>query len=244
MVEDRVKMVPLGGYPKELREKAIELQKQGYSKVKIAEALDLGRTTVRRWLKSGVHPYFKPYSRELRQEAIDLVKSGISRKEVAEKLGISYFTIVFWVREINTWQIHRVYPSKLKRKVRKLAKTGITKRRIAISFGLPYNKVLDWTSDIDRSKYAGLNRLFDKGYIIAKPSEIVALRWLCINLPQIRHVVIGRKHVFFIRDKAEAAMKGYLESKKLNYLSSQRLNSIKRMFYGNDIERLERKKYN
>jgi len=231
MAEDQVKMVPLGGYPKELREKAIELQKRGYSKVKIAEALGLGRTTVRRWLKSGIHPYFKPYSRELKQEAIDLVKSGISRKEVAEKLGISYFTIVFWVRGINTWQIHRVYPSKLKRKVRKLAKTGITKRRIAINFNLPYHKVLAWTSDIDGNKYTYLNKLFDKGYIIAKPNEVVTLRWLCVNLPQIRHVVIGRKHVFFLQDSVEKAMKGYLESKKLNYLSSQRLARIRSLFF-------------
>ena len=230
MAESQVKLVPLGGYPKELRERAIELQKLGYTKVKIADTLGLGRTTVRRWLKSGIHPYFKPHASELKQKAIDLVRSGISRKEAAERLGISYFIVVFWARGISTQRIYKVYPLKLKRKVRKLAKAGITKRKIAISFGLPYTKVLDWTSDINGSKYTYLDKLFDKGYVIAKSSEVVAFRWLCISLPQIRHVVIGRKHIFFMQDKAEKAMKGYLESRQLNYLSSRRLSNIKRLF--------------
>jgi hypothetical protein len=230
MAESSVKLVPSGGYPRELREKALELQKLGYTKVKIADTLGLGRTTVRRWLKSGVHFYFKPHASELKQKAVDLVRSGISREEAAERLGISYFTVVFWARGIATKREHKHYPLKLKRNVRKLAKAGITKRKIAISFGLPYNKVLDWTSDINGGKYTCLYKLFDKGYVIAKSSEVVAFRWLCISLPQIRHVVIGRKHVFFLQDKAEKAMKGYLESKQLNYLSSQRLNNIKRLF--------------
>ena len=36
---DRIgnKLVPLGGYPKELHEKAMEMYKQGYKKAKIAE---------------------------------------------------------------------------------------------------------------------------------------------------------------------------------------------------------------
>ena len=230
MAESQVKLVPLGGYPKELRERAIELQKLGYTKVKIAETLGLGRTTVRRWLKSGIHTYFKPHTSELKQKAVDLVRSGINRKEAAERLAISYFTVVFWARGINTRQIHKVYPLKLKKKVRKLAKAGITKRKIAVSFGLPYNKVLDWTYDVNGSKYACLNKLFDNGYVIAKSSEVAAFRGLSINLPQIRHVVICRKHVFFLQDKAEKAMRGYMESEKLNYLSSQRFASIRKLF--------------
>ena len=104
MDENSTKLVPLGGYPRELREKALKMYKQGYKKIKIAEILGVGNTTVRRWTNFGSHPYFKPHPLEDKQKAIDLAKSGVSRKEIAERLGISYFTIVFWCRGINIWQ--------------------------------------------------------------------------------------------------------------------------------------------
>ena len=87
------KLVPLGGYPKELREKAIEMYKQGYKKAKIAEILRVGRTTVRRWTKTGSHTYLKSHSLEEKQKAIDLVSSGMSRKEVSDRIKVSIYEL-------------------------------------------------------------------------------------------------------------------------------------------------------
>ena len=231
MDENNQKLVPLGGYSKEVREKAVELQKQGYNKTKIAELLGLGRTTVRRWLRQGNHPYLKPHPVEVKERAIGMVKQGMSRMSVSKFLGLSYFTVVFWCRGINATPKNTVYPKRLKKNVRKLARLGMTKVEIAGKFKLPYWRVLSWTADIKFDKqYVYLKRLFEDGCILAKCSEVTALRELSLNLPEIRHVVIGRKHIFFLHDKAGAAMKAYLEKQKLKYLNSQRLADLRKLF--------------
>ncbi len=232
MEENTIKMVPLSGYPKEVREKAIELQKQGYNKTKIAELLGLGRTTVRRWLRQGNHPYLKPHPVEIKERAIEMVKRGMSRMSVSKFLGLSYFTVVFWCRGINVTPKNTVYPKKLKKNVRKLARLGMTKVEIAGKFRLPYWRILGWTADIRVNKqYTYLERLFEEGCILAKSSEITVLRELSLNLPEIRHVVIGKKHIFFLQHKSEAAIKAYLDREKLIYLSAKKLASIKTLFY-------------
>ena len=236
------KLVPLGGYPKELHEKAIEMYEQGYKKIKIAEILGEGRTTVRRWTKTGSHTYFKPHSSEEKQKAIDLVSSGISRKEVSDRLGISYFTIVYWCRGINTWSKHLPYPPILKRKARRMVRSGVPKIEVAARLGISRNTLYDWTCDIHtiNSRLTGaaekiLAEVIDKGYFFPKPAQLN----ICRNLKQnvrLRLVNINHKWILYSAKDKESAMKVYLTNRKLNYMSSQRLASIKKLFIKDRID--------
>lgn len=243
MVESQVKLVPLGGYPVELRQKAIELYKQGYTKTKVAETLGIGRSTARRWLKQGEHPYLKPHPSEAKQKAIDLVRSGKSRREVSEALGISYFTIVFWCRGINTRQKNNFYSMKLKRKARKLVRSGAKKTEVASMLSIPYYIISSWTADIhnSNSRLSGaaekiLAEVVENGYFFPKPAQLN----ICRNLRQsvgLRLVNINHKWILYSAKDKESAMKVYLTNRKLNYMSSQRLASIKKLFIKDRIDR-------
>ena len=230
------KLVPLGGYPKELHEKAIEMYKQGYKKAKIAEILGVGRTTVRRWTKTGSHTYLKPHSSEEKQKAIDLVSSGISRKEVSDRLGISYFTIVYWCRGINTWCKHPSYPTILKRKARKMVRSGITKREVAGMLGISYNTLCSWTADIhnSNSRLSGaaekiLAEVVEKGYFFPKPKQLNICRVLKQDVG-LRLVRLNGKWILYTNNGKELAMKSMLEKEKLNYLSAKKIENVKRLF--------------
>ena len=235
------KLVPLGGYPKELHEKAIEMYEQGYKKIKIAEILGVGRTTVRRWTKTGSHTYFKPHSSEEKQKAIDLVSSGISRKEVSDRLGISYFTIVYWCRGINTWSKHPSYPTILKRKARKMARSSITKREAAGMLCISYNMLCSWTADIhnSNSRLTGaaekiLAEVVEKGYFFPKPKQLNICRILKQDVG-LRLARLNGKWILYELSNKETAMKAMLEKSKMNYLSRQRLSNLKLLFYGSNI---------
>ena len=232
------KLVPLGGYPTELRKKAIEMYEQGYKKVKIAEILGVGRTTVRRWTKSGSHAYFKPYPLKEKQKAIDLVSSGMSRKEVSDRLGISYFTVVYWCRGINTWCKHPSYPATIKRKARRMVRSGITKREVAGMLGISYNTLCYWTADIHNSN-SGLSgaaekilaEIIESGYFFPEPKQLNICRVLKQNVG-LRLTRLNGKWILYTNNGKELAMKAMLEKEKQNYLSARRLVSIKRLFYG------------
>ncbi len=232
------KLVPLGGYPKELREKAIEMYKRGYKKIKIAEILGVGRTTVRRWTKTGSHAYFKPHSPEEKQKAIDLVSSGISRKEVSDRLGISYFTIVYWCRGINTWSKYPSYHAILKRRARKMVRSSITKREVAGMLGVPYNMLCSWTADIhnSNSRLSGaaekiLAEVVENDYFFPKTKELNICRILKQNVG-LRLARLNGKWILYTNNGKESAMKAMLEKEKLNYLSARKLVSIRNVFYG------------
>lgn len=241
MVENQVKLVPLGGYPIELRQKAIDLYKQGYTKTKIAEILGIGRSTARRWLKQGEHPYFKPHLLEIKQKAIDLVKSGKSRKEVSEALGISYFTVVFWCRGIDTWQKNRVYSKNVRKKARKLVRSGMSKIEVAGILNLPYYLINQWTAGIHsaNSKLTGaaekiLVEVIEKGYFFPKPSQLNT----CRNLKQSLGLRLTRsngKWILYQNSERNKAVKALLEKSKMNYLSAKETDNIKRLFEFNKV---------
>ena len=242
MDETRTKLVPLGGYPAELRQRAIELYKQGYTKTNVAEALGIGRSTARRWLKQGEHPYLKPHPLEVKQKAIELVKSGTSRKEVADQLKISYFTIVFWCRGINTWRKHRIYPMKLKKKARKLVRSGVKKTEVAGMLSVPYYIISSWTADIHsaNSKLSGaaekiLAEVVEKGYFFPKPAQLNVCRSLKQNVG-LRLTRLNGKWILYSHSEKEKAMKAMLEKSKMNYLSRQRLFNLKLLFYEPNIQ--------
>ena len=234
------KLVPLGGYPKELREKAIEMYKQGYKKAKIAEILGVGRTTVRRWTKTGSHTYLKPHSLEEKQKAIDLVSSGMSRKEVSDRLGISYFTIVYWCRGINTWSKHPSYPAILKRKARKMVRSGITKREVAGMLCISYNMLCSWTADIhnSNSRLSGaaekiLSEVVENGYFFPKPKQLNICRVLKQDVG-LRLARLNGKWILYQHNSGDKAIKVMIEKSRLNYLNSRNLNNIRRLFYARD----------
>ena len=242
MDENGTKLVPLGGYPRELREKALEMYRQGYKKVKIAEILGVGNTTVRRWTNFGNHPYFKPHPLEDKQKAIDLAKSGVSRKEIAERLGISYFTIAFWCRGINTWQKQTELPVKLRKKARKMVRSGMTKREVSGLLNLSYSIICYLTADIhnsnsriSRSAERIIAEVIEKGYFFPKKAQLNTCRIIKQSLG-LRLTRLNGKWILYQSSEKNNAMKAMLEKSKFNYLSNHRLATIKRLFYGNETK--------
>lgn len=239
MEENQVKMVPLGGYLKDLRQRAIEMHVRGYSKVRIAEILGVGNTTIRRWLKCGVSPYFKPHPPDIKQKAIDLVSSGVNRMEVAKQLKVSYFTVTFWTMGIGTkphlpkyWTFSR----KLKRKVRKLVRSGLSKITVATKLNVPYNVVAIWTNDIHNSAdhLSGaaeriITILITDGYFFPKSGQLGTCRSLRqrlrVKMTRIRYV-----WVCYLPGSENKAMKAILEKLNYNLISNQKLSEIRTLF--------------
>ena len=237
MEENAVKMVPLGGYSKDLRERAIEMHVNGYSKTRVAEILGVGRTTVRRWLKCGVNPCYKPYPLDVKQRAIDLVKSGMKRRDVAAKLRISYFTISFWTRGLNQHKyLLQPYSRKLKRKARKLVKLGLSKITVATKLKIPYNIIQVWTNDIHMS-FAHLSGaaeriislLIKDGYFFPKSGQLGICRSLKQNL-YVKMTRIRGVWICYLPGSENKAMKAILEKLNYNLIGSQKLSEIKTLF--------------
>ena len=237
MEENAVKMVPLGGYSKDLRERAIEMHVNGDSKTKIAELLGVGRTTVRRWLRCGVNPYHKPYRVEVKQRAIDLVRLGTSRQAVADQLGASYFTVSFWTRGLNQHKyLPKPYSRKLKRKTRKLARSGLSKIAVAAKLNLPYNVVALWTNDIHNpsAHLSGaaeriIATLIRDGYVFPKNSELNVCRGIREKL-QIRFAHIFNMHIIYLENRKNEAIKALLSKKKIQILRNNKMHEINKVF--------------
>ena len=237
MEENAVKMVPLGGYSKDLRERAIELHVNGYSKTRIAELLGVGRTTVRRWLKCGVNPCYKPYPKEIKQKVTDLVKSGMTRREVAEKLEISYFTISFWTRGLTQHKyLPQPYSRKLKRKARKLVRCGLSKITVAAKLNLPYNVIAIWTNDIhnpgDHLSGAAeriIAILARDGYFFPKNSELSVCRGIREKI-QIKVAHIFNTHIVYLENRKNEAIRALLSRKNIQILRGEKMHEINLVF--------------
>ncbi len=237
MEENPVKMVPLGGYSKDLREKAIEMHVSGYSKTRIAQILGVGRTTIRRWLRCGINPYFKPYPTEIKQKAIDLVKSGMNRIEVAARLRISYFTISFWTRGLNQHKyLPQPYSRKLKRKARKLVRTGLAKIETAAKLNIPYTVVAAWTNDVHNpgAHLSGaaekiISVLINEGYFFPKSGQLGTCRSLRERL-QVKMTRIRNVWICYLPGNEQKAMKAILEKLHYNLISNQKLSGIRTLF--------------
>lgn len=237
MEENAVKMVPLGGYSKDLRERAIELHVTGYNKTRIAEILGVGRTTVRRWLRCGVNPCYKPYPAEVKQRAIDMVESGMSRIEVAAKLRISYFTISFWTRNLNQHKyLPQPYSRKLKRKARKLVRSGLSKITVAAKLSIPYNVVAIWTNDIhgSMSHLSGaaeriISILIEDGFFFPRSGQLGTCRSLKQHL-QVKMMRIRGVWICYFPGNGNKAMKAMLERLNCNLISNRKLSEIRILF--------------
>lgn len=229
-------------YPQELREKAILLLKQGLSKNKISKEMGISFTTIRRWTAGFDSPYSTNYPREIKEKAIELAKKGLNRTEIARELHVGYYSVLAWTRGINTWHKHLPYPPILKRKARRMVRSGVPKIEVAARLGISRNTLYDWTCDIHtiNSRLTGaaekiLAEVIDKGYFFPKPAQLN----ICRNLKQnvrLRLVNINHKWILYSAKDKESAMKVYLTNRKLNYMSSQRLASIKKLFIKDRID--------
>jgi hypothetical protein len=233
---ETTKLIPLGGYSNNLKEKAKVLLAKHNSKVKIAEILGVSRTTVRRWLKGGEHTYYKPHSSELRQKARVLLDEGNSRMQIANKLNLSYFTVTFWLRGIGTKQ-KKVYPDSLKRKVRRFARKGLLKIEIARILDVSYEKVIVWTSDIKngKSKLSGratqiLSQIINDGYFVPGQSDLSICRELSQLVP-IKTTIIRGLRIYYLKESAAKAMQHLLEKKNISYMSATKLRRIQNTLY-------------
>jgi len=233
MDDNQIKLVPLGGYPSELREKAIAMHVNGYSKTRVAELLGVGRTTIRRWLSCGINPYFKPHPPEVKQKAIEMMNSGETRTSIAKTLGISYSTISFWFRGIVLRE-RREYPRRLRRKVRALVKKGMLKSEIARLVHLPYQQVLILTSDIksSSSKLSGsaeriLSELMSKGYFIPNKGQITTCRILKHQMP-INSIVSRSMRIYYVIGRENDVVKHLLEN--ASFITEEKLLKLKAIF--------------
>ncbi len=229
-------MIERFSYPTTLHEKAKELYESGLNKTEIALKLNIGRTTIRRWLKSGVYEYYKPHQNELKQKALALLYAGYSRMQIADKLNLSYFTITFWLRGIGIKQ-KRIYPNSLKRSVRRSARKGLLKVEIARMLDVPYEKVIVWTSDIKngRSKLSGratqiLSQIINEGYFVPDNSDLGVCRELSQLVP-IKTAIIRGLRIYYLKDSAAKAMQRLLEKKNISYISATKLRGIQNILY-------------
>ena len=223
-------------YPQELKDKAILLLKQGFSKNRISKEMGISFTTIRRWTAGFDSPYSIHYSEEMRQKAIELAKKGLNRTEIANELHAGYYSVLVWTRGINTWHKHLPYPSILKRKARRMVRSGVPKMEVAARLGISRNALYDWTCDIHtaNSRLTGaaekiLAEVVEKSYFFPKPAQLNICRGLKQNVG-LRLAKLDGKWILYSNSEKEKAMKAMLEETRLNYLSAQKLGRMKRLF--------------
>ena len=151
---------------------AIDLAKQGHSKVEIARILNVPVNTLYKWNL----PQPTQYLEELKQKARKMVLGGTSKILTAYKLGVSSKSVCNWTADIPRNKIP--YPKSLKRKVRYLVKKGMTKSEVAERLGLGYTTAVRWTTDVKRDegavsgRYFLILKLIKDGYVITSRKEI------------------------------------------------------------------------
>ena len=230
-------MIEKLGYSVALREQAKKLYEAGLNKTEVALRLNIGRTTVRRWLKNGIHPHYKPHPEELRQKAKDLLNLGYSRRKIADQLKVSYFTIAFWTRGLIQHDcLPQPYSRKLKRKARKLVRAGLAKIETAAKLNIPYTVVAAWTNDIHNAgaHLSGaaekiISILIKEGYFFPKSGQLGTCRSLKQNL-QVGMARIRRTWICYLPGNENKAIKAMLEKLNYNFISSQKLSEIKTLF--------------
>ena len=96
-----------GIYSQSLKDRAIQLYKNGYNTVDIKNILKKPhKTTIGDWINDAgikiIHKDPRWHSKEIRNKALELYKQGYSLKEVANKVKVSAFrTIANWVKCAN-----------------------------------------------------------------------------------------------------------------------------------------------
>lgn len=225
-------------YPAEVRNRAIDLLKQGLSKNRISKELGVGFTTIRRWTADYDSPYSVHYTQETKEKAVELAKSGISRAEISKNLNVGYYSVLAWTRGINTSYKHLPYPPTLKRKARRMVRSGLSKMETAARLGVSRNTLYDWTADIHaaNSRLTGaaekiLTEVVNKGFFFPKPAQLNVCRMLKQELG-LKLVRLQYKWILFLPKEKDEAMKAYLKNRNINYLSAQKLINTKKFFHG------------
>ena len=214
-------------YPQELRDKAILLLKQGFSKSRISKEMGISFTTIRRWTAGFDSPYGINYPQGIKEKAVELAKKGLNRTEIAKELHAGYYSVLVWTRGINTWHKRLPYPPILKRKARRMIRSGVPKMEVAARLGVSRNALYDWTCDIHtaNSRLTGaaekiLAEVVEKGYFFPKPAQLNICRVLKQNVG-LRLTRLSDKWILYELSNKETAMRAMLEKSKMNYLSDK-----------------------
>jgi transposase-like protein len=136
-------------YPPELKEKAIELLKQGLSQRRVARELGVSHYMVKRWAKeAGISRGPKKYPPEVREKALELLKQGLTYREVSQMLGVKEDTLAEWARKAGIKKREwRKYPPEVKEKVLELVKQGVPASQAARQLGVNPQTVLGWVRE-------------------------------------------------------------------------------------------------
>ena len=152
-------------YTPEIKEKVLELRKQGMTKRQIAKKLDIPPGTIGRWI-SGINPVApKPTSKheQLRQEARQLKREGWSAYQIARKFGISLSTVFSWTKGVAL-----PYKRGDRKKAYNMWLNGADSQQIAQKLNLSRDLVDKWVDDFEDG-YSPL----EKGYTDEEVAEMM-----------------------------------------------------------------------
>jgi transposase-like protein len=134
-------------YPPELREKAIEMLRQGKGIAEVARELGVPYYTVKEWARSAgiVLARIRRYPQELKEKAVEMLRQGKGIAEVARELGVPYYAVRAWAHRagIRLASAKR-YPPEVKEKALELVKQGLPYSEVARQLGLSINTVQNW----------------------------------------------------------------------------------------------------
>ncbi len=196
-------------------DKALELIRQGHTKMETARILGVPVNTLYKWNL----PPARKYTEETKQKAREMVLRGVSKVLTAFRLGVSPRAVCNWTADIPRNMIP--YPLSLKKKARNLVRRGMTKTEVAEKLGLGYSTAIRWTTDIkqDKSAVSGryfliLCRLVKDGYVIADRKEVAVYKTIMKWAP-LKSIIIGRTAVYYVdnnkKGDAEAALKKLIQ---------------------------------
>jgi len=127
-------------YTPEIKQKAIEMKKQGKTMYQIATVLGIPSGTVGKWI-TGINPLKNGYPKEIREEARKLKRLGMSNHQISRKLNIAEGTIQTWTKGIRP---RKRYSKEVKHKAYDLWLSGISIKQISRELGIAYSTIRGW----------------------------------------------------------------------------------------------------
>ncbi len=162
-----IKEAPNKKKPQEIKDKAIELYSDGLSSGAVASTLNIGETTVLRWVKSAgitrTVAETKGVTSEKIESAVTFYQDGNSVAESAKKAGIGNSTLfrVLQARDLTRTlaEVTQV-PEAIKKQALDLFSSGMTSYEVADELGLVQATVSKWAKEAGISRgYSGAQAL-------------------------------------------------------------------------------------
>ncbi len=155
-------IVSMHMYPLEIRNKAVQMARDGKSIPQISEELGVLYNTIRVWVRGQCKTNRR--SQETVDNAIELAKWGHSKVEIARILSVPVNTLYKWNLPQPTQ-----YLDELKQKAREMVLSGVSKIQTAYKLGVSSKSICNWTADIPRNKIAYPQKLKHKiRYLVRK----------------------------------------------------------------------------